>query len=264
MRTPKQTYLMGMYYGRLHAPHYRQYARVLVLSVALALAGVGTAAATTTSKSGNYSVTEVQLGGGSQQHQCSTNYCAKSTAGDTTVGQSKSANYSAQFGSNTTDKPLLQVMTGGSGNHDLGVVDSSAVATAVNSVSVRTYLMQGYAIALSGSSPSQGTHAILPMSTADISRPGTEQFGVNLVANTTPAIGVDPTIQPSGDSAVNYIVGGYGTANHFKYVPGDLLVENYQQDGEIDYTLSMILNVSNTTPAGHYKGDFSAVVVPLF
>jgi hypothetical protein len=240
----------------------RQYALVFVLSLLLCLGIVGTAAATVTSKSSNYSVTESQFGGGSQT-QCSTSYCSKSSAGDTTVGSSKSTNYSAQFGANTTDQPLLQVIAGDT-NHDLGVLDTDRTALAVSTVAVRTYLMQGYGVQLTGSTPTNGTHAIKQLMNPTASQPGKEQFGVNLVANTNPSMGSDPTIQPSGASALAFIAGGYSTPNLFKYVPGDILIENYQKEGEISYALSMILNVSNVTPGGQYKGSFSAVVVPLY
>jgi hypothetical protein len=249
---------------RVHLSRYRQYGMVLTLALMMSMGYVGHAVATTTSTSPHYSVTETQFGGGSQEHQCSTNYCAKSSAGDTTVGSGKSANYSAQFGSNTTDQPLLQVIAAG-GDHALGVLDSDTTGTATSSLSVRTYLMQGYGIALTGSSPTQGTHAILPLSIPTESQAGTEQFGVNLVANTAPVtMGTNPTLVPSGASALDYIASGYSQTNKYKYIPGDILAENYQQNGEISYTLSMILNVSNVTPGGQYKGSFSAVVIPLF
>jgi hypothetical protein len=255
---PRTKLLLGRF------ERYRQYGFVFSLAVVLSMGFVGTATATTTSTSTHYSVTETQFGGGSQQHQCSATYCAKSSAGDTAVGNASSTNYSAQFGSNTTDQPLLQVQTGGTSTHDLGVIDSDRTAVASSALTVRTYLMQGYGIELTGSSPSQGTHAILPLSIPTESQPGHEQFGVNLVANTDPVIGTDPTLQPSGESALQYIASGYSQANKFKYIPGDMLAENFQQSGEISYTLSMILNVSNVTPGGQYKGSFSAVVVPVF
>jgi hypothetical protein len=241
---------------------YRQYAMVLALAFMMCMGSVAHVAATTTSKSTNYSVTETQIGGGSQQ-QCSTSYCSKSSAGDTTVGSGKSANYSAQFGSNTTDQPLLQVVTA-NGDHQLGVLDSSTTGIATSDVSVRHYLMAGYALELTGSSPTQGTHAIYPLPTPTASIMGKEQFGVNMVANTSPAIGANPTLMPSGESALQFIDADYSQPNKFKYVPGDILARNYSQSGEISYRLSMIFNVSNTTPGGQYKGSFSAVVVPLF
>lgn len=236
---------------------------LLALSVLLCAGVTGTANATTTSKSTHYSVTETQFGGGSQTHQCSTTYCAKSSAGDTVVGRAGSANYGAEFGANTTDVPLLQVIAG-AGNHALGTLDPGTTATATTTVSVRHYLMAGYAVELTGSSPSQGTHAIVPLSVPDTSQPGHEQFGINLVANSTPNIGSDPTVVPSGESALGYIASGYNVPDYFKYVPGDILAENTSQSGEIDYTISMIFNISAVTPGGQYKGSYSAVVVPMY
>jgi hypothetical protein len=246
-----------------HAVFARRSA-VAVLLVLVLCAGVhGIAMATTTSTSTHYSVTETQFGGGSQTQQCSTTYCAKSSAGDTAVGRSGSTNYSAEFGSNTTDIPLLQVITA-NGNHALGTLDQDTTGVATSTLNVRHYLMAGYAVELTGSSPSQGTHAILPLNVPAQSQSGHEQFGVNLVANNTPNIGQNPTMVPSGDSAISFIASGYNTPDYFKYIPGDILAENTTQSGEIDYTLSMIFNVSAVTPGGQYKGAYSAVVVPMY
>jgi hypothetical protein len=249
--------------AQTRAVRCRQYVLIAVFSLMITMGVVGTAAATQTSNSSHYSVTETQFGGGSQQEQCGSQYCAKSSAGDLTVGGTNSTSFSALSGSNTTDQPLLEVITVG-GNQNLGVLEQDSTATATAVVKVRNYLMQGYAIEMAGSPPKYGTHALNPLSVPTASQPGHEQFGINLVANSTPAIGANPVKAPSGDSALSYITSGYSNADQYKYIDEDIVAENYTESGEVHYTISMILNISGVTPGGQYASTFSAVVVPLY
>lgn len=245
----------------------RQYSLVMVLAAVISFGVVGTAAATTTSSSSHYSVTETQIGPGSNLHECSTTYCAKTSAGDTTVGRGSSANYSAQFGSNTTDEPVLEeIVTGGT--QDMGILDSTKTGTAVYGVSVRNYLSDGYVLQIAGSVPSQGSHTLnVPMGGGNspfTSQPGAEQFGINLVDNTAPNIGAAPVQVPSGTFSFGTVASGYDTPDLFKYVENDIVANSSRSTGETDYTVSMIINVSNATPGGRYNGSFSAVAVPKF
>jgi hypothetical protein len=215
-------------------------------------------------------VTETQIGAGSALKDCSTSYCAKISVGDTTVGRASSANYSAQFGSNTSDAPLLEVITIG-GDQNMGVLDNTTTGTGVSTIKVRNYLSNGYVLQITGTPPSQGVHHLTALATPSTSHAGAEQFGINLANNTAPNIGADPIQVPSGtfsfgttgcDSMVTEC--DYGTPDLFKYVDGDIVAHSTKSSGETDYTMSMIINVSNVTPGGHYSGTFSAVAVPVF
>lgn len=243
---------------------YRQYGLVIALSLLLCVGFAGRA--TATSSSANYSVNEVQFGSGGSLHDCSTNFCAKTSAGDTTVGNTSSTSYSALTGTNTTDVPLLEVTVAG-GNQDLGTLDSTHTGTATMSIHVRTYLSNGYTLQITGAAPTQGSHHLrIPIGqdgSPFTSQQGVEQFGINMVANNTPGIGADPVAVPSGDHP-DVIAAGYVTPNLFKYIDGDPVAASDVSNGEIDYTMSMILNVSNVTPGGHYSGTYSAVVVPTY
>lgn len=249
-----------MQHKDMKALRYRQYGLVMALSLMLCVGFAGRA--TATSVSPNYSVNEVQFGAGGSLHDCSTNFCAKTSVGDTTVGSTSSTSYSALTGTNTTDQPLLEVSVAG-GNQDLGVLDSTHTGTATMSIHVRTYLTNGYTMQITGAAPSQGTHHLNVLTSPSTSQPGMEQFGINMVANNTPAIGANPVAVPSGDHP-DVIAVGYVSPDSFKYAEGETVASTTTSDGEIDYTMSMILNVSNVTPGGHYSGLYSAVVVPTY
>jgi hypothetical protein len=235
--------------------HLRQSRFVVALAFIMTLGFTGVAAAET-STSPHYMVNETQFGSGSSLNDCSSHYCAKTSAGDTTVGSTSSAHFSALGGSNTSDVPLLEVIVDG-GNQDMGVLDSSTTGTAVSTVKVRTYLTGGYSLHIAGSPPSQGTHTIPRLATLSTSQSGAEQFGINLADNTSPNIGAGVVQLPDSTTS-------FGQSDLFMYDDGAQVAHSDKDSGETDYTLSMIFNISNTTPGGHYAGTYSAVVVPGF
>src|ERR1700760_1492594 len=82
----------------------REFMLALALGLVLCVGTVGTATADTSS-SAHYSGSETQFGTGTVEQQCATNYCAKSSSGDPTVGNSSSANYGVATGSDTPGDP---------------------------------------------------------------------------------------------------------------------------------------------------------------
>jgi hypothetical protein len=241
---------------------FRRYWNLLPLAVVLAASWIGIAAADTTSST-HYKATETQFNSGSGLNSCSGSYCGKISIGDNVVGSASSANYKAQFGSNTDNVPLLEVITE-AGTQNLGILDSDHTAMATRIIKVRNYLSKGYIIQLAGETPSQGTHALAGINEPSTSHQGAEQFGVNLVANTAPSVGADPIQVPSNQTSFGYVTDDYVTSNLFKYINGDIVAKSDSSSGETDYTISIIINVSNTTPSGKYGGAFSAIVVPIY
>jgi len=106
------------------------------------------------------------------------------------------------------------------------------------------------------------------MSTLASSAAGTEQFGINLVHNTSPAnFGSDPSPQPDGTYATGIAAPGYSTANQFKYVVGDIIARTPVGSsgwGLTNYTISYIANASIITPAGSYEMVQDLVAVATY
>jgi hypothetical protein len=235
----------------------------LVLAVfAVVLGGGLHSVAADSASSAHYTVDQTQFNAGSDTG-CSTIYCAHASAGDTVVGDANSANYSVKFGPNPDNDPLLQViMIGATSN--LGVLDTDRTATATNVIMVRDYASKGYTMQIAGEPPTQGRHALNALTTPTTSHPGAEQFGINLALNTAPKLGADPVYSPDDSTSRGQAAPDYSVPNLFKYVNGDIIAQSTGSDGETDYTMSLIINVSNTTPLGHYGGLFSVVVVPSY
>jgi hypothetical protein len=243
---------------------WRQFA-VFGLAAMAILSGIQPVyAVSPTSNSAHYQVSDTQFGSSSTSQTCSGQYCATAGVGGTNAGgDAASASYGATFGPVTSSDPLLEVIVD-PGVSDLGNFDSSHASTKTMSVKIRNYLSSGYILQITGTPPHTYSHTIGGLSSPTSSQPGTEQFGINAVANTTPNVGADPLQVPSGSFSFGQAATGYDTANKFQYKSGDTVAQSTKASGETDFTITMLVNVSNTTPAGQYSGDFSAVVIPSY
>jgi hypothetical protein len=234
------------------------------LGVALALLVIGAGPfAAAQSSSDNYQVNEYFFGSGGELEAGSDNYRARQSAGELVVGNSGSPNYQFQGGFTTTDEPLLEVFVDG-GTYDMGVLDAAVVHGTSATFSVRSYLSGGYTVALRGDPPAYEGHTLPPMTALATSSPGTEQFGVNLTANSSPALGADPVQYPDGTFSFGEVVAGYDTSDMFKFVDGDTIAFSLASTGQTAYTLSMIANIAPNTPAGQYAGRLDVIVAPTF
>jgi hypothetical protein len=223
------------------------------------------------SSSTHYEVNEVYFGAGGDLNDCSADYCAKTSAGDLTVGNTKSADYQAQGGFNTDRTPSL-TFTVTAGSTDLGYLSTSATKTATATFSVKTYLASGYVVQIMSNSPIDnlpGHHLLNPLATPTASSTGVEQFGINLVANTTACgapttFGANPIQVPSSSFSYGTAASGYNTCGLFKYVNGDTIALSNKSSGETDYTMSFIFNISNVTPDGFYAYNGVLVATSTF
>ena len=216
-----------------------------------------------TLQSPNYRFSEPSVGAGSLNQSSSASYIGQSGLGDLGVGNAASSNFQINAGSKTNPDPTLSVAIT-STLADFGNFSASTPSTATASFTVINYSSYGYAVQLTGSTPTYNGHSISPMATTAASQPGTEQFGINAVLNTSPSVGADPVQVPSGSMSFDTAASGYNTSNRFQYRSGDIVASSPKQSGETDYTVSMIINISNSTPAGQYSGSFSAVVIPNY
>jgi hypothetical protein len=106
---------------------------------------------------------------------------------------------------------------------------------------------------------------MLGLTTPTISSVGTEQFGINLVANTAPTtFGANPSQAPDASFSFGQAAAGYDTPNYFKYVTGDTIAYSNKSSGETDYTISYLFNVSNATPGGQYTLHHVLVATSTF
>lgn len=234
----------------------------LTVVVSCCLVGIVPLVAAETSSSTNYKVTETEFGSSSNNEVCHGQYCSRTSLGDIVAGTSGTA----MFGPITPDIPTLEVIVEpGPGPSHLGVLTTDQTATRTMKVKVRSYLSNGYFLQITGSAPTYAGHSLETPTTPTASTPGSEQFGINVVANTVPTtFGANPVQTPNSEFSYGEVMSDYATPNHYMYQPGSTVARSNVQSGQTDYTISMIVNVSDKTPAGHYVSDFSAVVVAMY
>lgn len=221
--------------------------------------------------SNNYQANEVFFGSGGDNNQSSASYNASVSAGALGVGRYNSANYQAYSGFLTPGEPFLELGIDSSAV-DMGVVDPTSTDTGVGLFHVRAYVNSGYTVQTLSQPPSytsgSQTHTLAAMATLAAPAAGIEQFGINLVHNTTPVnFGSNPSPQPDGTYANGIAAPGYDTANEYKYAVGDIIAKTPSGSsgwGLTDYTISYIANASIITPAGDYKMVQDLVAVATY
>ena len=229
---------------------------------------VAVASAAPTYTSPSYGVDEVFMGAGGVNDASSTSYRARASLGDTAVGNSASTNYQANSGFVTTADPYIEMIAVAI-NTDLGYLNPSSAATTTWGFSLRSYLTSGYIVTNASDPPvatsGAGTHTLTNLTSQTASSPGTEQFGINLVANTSPTtFGAVPVQIPDASYSYGQVATGYQTANQFKYVKGDAVAYSTKTSGETDFTVSYLYNISNATPAGTYTFNHVLVATATF
>ncbi len=227
------------------------------------LAGSPFVVSAQSSSSPNYKIEESFIGPGGELESSSPNF--KTAPGGQSIGNpggagdgESPANYRTRSGSTTSSDPSLACITNTS-SLNFGSLSNSVVSTATATFSVLNYTSYGYVVQIIGSPPSSGGHTLTQLSSNAGSTPGTEQFGINLVDNSTPNIGTDPVQIPDSAFSFGEAAPNYDSPNSFRYNNGETVARSVKTSGETDYTMSYIINVSATTPGGSYSGDHTLV-----
>lgn len=143
---------------------------------------------------------------------------------------------------------------------DMGQLNSKSTLTAQSQMAVGTNATAGFAITANGTPMAAGTSVIDSPTTPTESKVGTNQFGLNLVANNAPGVGADPegafaNALPSPD---------YSVPNRYKYVPGDVVAFSPNVSLMKKFTVSYILNSSENLRAGVYSTTITYIASGRF
>jgi hypothetical protein len=208
--------------------------------------------------SSSYRIDESYVGPGGELESGSSNYSVQAgqqTTGNTGVVEGASTNYKTQGGATTTSDPTLRCVVNAA-SLNLGALSIGATSTATATFSVLNYTSYGYNVSIIGNPPTMGSHSLNGLSSNSASAVGTEQFGVNLVANTSPTVfGAFPVQVPDGTFSFGNATSNYDTPNSYRYVSGETVASAPKSSGQTNYTISYIVNVSTNTPGGTYTGD---------
>lgn len=257
---------MALRFGTISYTMRRRFrVRQLLGLLVIAAAFTTPVAATDFPASTNYRFDETSIGTTNNLQSSSANYLDQSGAGDTAVGSSSSANFQSQAGSDTSHDPNLTFTVNTSGAN-FGTFSPTTTSTATATFSVVNYTSYGYVVQVVGNPPTYNNKSINAMSTTTTSQPGTEQFGINLVANTNPiSFGANPNNGTApNDFGFGQAAPNYATPNQFRYVAGETIAQAPKSSGRTDYTISYVVNVSTLTPGGTYNSDQTLIVTGTY
>lgn len=217
------------------------------------------------SSSSSYQVQESSFSSGSGTGS-SGSYSAQGSAGDLGVGAAYSTNYGAYAGPISPNEEYLEMVVTPA-NIDLGTLSDGATATGTATFYVRAYLNSSYTVITAAAPPTNENGNILaPMTSTAAPSIGTEQFGINLVDNSSPNIGTDPAPEPDSSYANGEAATGYDVPNQFRYNQGETIVQNGGDPawGLTTYTISYIANINGTTEAGLYTMGHTLIAIATY
>lgn len=228
--------------------------KILIISSFLVFAQQ--AAATMSSSNYNIWIDNFSGGGGDLS---STNYQIDSSISFEQGATASSTNFSqiTEF-SAIEDEPsvgfVIQTVT-----LDFGELSPNSTAYDTHTFSAYTNAVEGYTIKVYGDPLNNVNHTLTAIgSTPEQSQAGTEQFGINLVANTIPVAGANPA-GGIGQAAANY-----GTSNYYAYSSGDVIAQASSYSFQTNFTTTVIVNISEETPAGAYTGVLTYELIPVY
>jgi hypothetical protein len=142
---------------------------------------------------------------------------------------------------------------------DFGDLSTKTTGTGQSQLLVATNAQSGYSIQVNGPTMTSGNNIINPLTTDSPSIPGQDQFGLNLVENTSPSVGSN--VAGPGTGAP---LSGYVNPNYFKYNNGDIVASSEQASDYREYTISYIINIASSQPPGYYATTLTYVGLANF
>jgi len=145
-------------------------------------------------------------------------------------------------------------------------------ATATSQMAASTNAGSGYVITVNGPTLTSGANTVVAMGASTTGIRGISQFGLNLRANTTatstPAVGTDVAPAANGTNYKGEAVTGYNTVDNFKFVSSNGVADSANggaggSDAQI-FTVSYIVNVPGSQPAGTYTTTLTYICTPTF
>lgn len=153
-------------------------------------------------------------------------------------------------------------------------------ATASSQMVASTNAGAGYAIAVHGTTLTSGSNTIAPIGATAAGIRGVSQFGLNLKANTTATsatpVGSEVAVASNGTNYRGQAADDYKVIDNFKYVSGNTVANSYSNGNDLDaidtpggsdaqiFTVSYIVNVPGSQPAGTYTTTLTYICTPTF
>lgn len=141
----------------------------------------------------------------------------------------------------------------------LGTLTSGTTGSGTSTMSASTNASGGYVISANGATLTSGANTIGALASNAGSTQGSAQFGINLMANTTPSVGTAVSGSGSGTAASNY-----NTSNSYRFVTGETVASASAATNSNTYTVSYIANIPGNQPAGSYSTTLTYIATATF
>jgi hypothetical protein len=209
--------------------------------------------------SDQYKIWLDSLGTGGAQSAGSTGYNIDSNLTTQTGGNGQSASFQEKTSfSGIANEPTVGFSVQ-SVDLNFGQLSASSTAYSSHIFSAYTNSNFGYTIKVYGQSLHSGEFSIAPIGAgSQISSPGTEQFGINLASNAVPLVGQDP------EGGIGFAMPNYNQADKFAFSDGAVIAKAASFTYQTDYTVSVIVNIAKSTPAGLYGTTLTYEFIPVF
>lgn len=204
-------------------------------------------------QSDNYVIWADVFSAGGQEGSGSTNYLLSDTISEAVIrsATTTATSYGIKEGFRELEPDQFLSFSLSTADLDLGILSTGSVTTGSHTMTVDTNATNGFSITVSGNSLTQGANVIDAIGGAEAaSNPGSEQFGVNLVANAAPAVGANPSGvgTPLGAAANHYRI-----ADQFAFGSGDTVATSTTDIVATTFTVSYITNIAAGTPSSNYQ-----------
>jgi len=208
-------------------------------------------AANARTESTNYIIWADVFGAGGTEGSSSTNYGLQDTLGESAVlsATTTSSNYGIKAGFRELYPDQYLSFSASAAAVNFGTLSVTTAKTASHTMTIETNAAKGFIITVSGATLTRGVNTITAIGASSaVSNPGTEQFGINLVANVSPSVGANP----SGTAPIGSAAGSYGTANQFAFNSGDTVASASNDISQTVLTVSYLANIASGTEGGTY------------
>ena len=213
-----------------------------------------------TMSSTNYEMWGDVIGVGGSETSQSALYQLQDTVGEAFAESATSTSASYGIKAGLRELQFLTVSIGAS-SVDLGALTTATTGSGSHTLSVATSAFNGVTVVVSGSTLTSGSDTIDAIGgTAAASAAGSEQFGINVVDNTSPNIGA--TRSPSGSNLAP--AGAYATADQFAFSSGDTIASSSDPIPDTVLTVSYVANISSSTVSGTYTTTITYSVAPNY
>jgi len=169
----------------------------------------------------------------------------------------------------TTTAGIPDCSTATSGNITFpNLFSPTSTSSTTSQIAASTNSLSGYVITVNGATLTSGSTTIPGLSSATVPAIGNSQFGMNLVSNTTLAVGTNVAPSPNGTTLRGQPFTGYDTDGTFKFLTGDPVAKSNNggagpTNSQI-YTASYIVNVAGGQLAGTYTTTLTYICTSTF